>query len=293
MGNIEILVPYDDRIPGMLALQEQFPNVRFIAVQGHCTYAQQRAFGVQNARGAVVALTEDHCIPERYWCARILEAHGNSHAAVGGVVEKQVPDTVLNWALYLSDYGRYMSPMTEGPAEHLTDCNVSYKRAALGAIADVWRNEFHEPIVHEALRAGDECLWLSPQVVVHQQRNLGLGAAITDRYHFGRLFGSGRIRQQNAIMSVDEGLWAVWLWRLIYIASTVFLPLLLIARVAGHVLRKRRCGAVFLRALPALVVLNTAWAAGEFVGYVTGRAGASLTPQAQPARARSPLRTPT
>jgi hypothetical protein len=43
-----------------------------------------------------------------------------------------------------------------------------------------------------------------------------------------------------------------------------------------------------LRALPWLIALNTLWAWGELLGYVTGRAGPALTPQspAQPEPAR-------
>jgi hypothetical protein len=293
MANVEILIPYDERSSGIPDLQGQFPTIRFLPVHGHCTYAQLRALGVREARGTIVALTEDHCIPERFWCARILEAHKGSHAAVGGVVEKQVPDTALNWALYLSDYGRYMSPMAEGTVDELTDCNVSYKRSALEVIADVWRNEFHEPIVHGALQARSKSLWLSPRIVVRQQRSLCLGEAIRDRYLFGRLFGSGRIIKRQGVKNEEQSIGSAWIRRLIYMGGAVFLPLLLVGRVAGHVLRKRRYGAAFVRGLPALVLLNTAWAWGEFVGYVTGRPAACLAPQAQIVSARSQVRAAT
>jgi len=300
MANVEILIPYDERSSGIPDLQGQFPTIRFLPVHGHCTYAQLRALGVREARGAIVALTEDHCIPDRFWCARILEAHKGSHAVVGGVVEKQVPDTGLNWALYLSDYGRYMSPMAEGTVDELTDCNVSYKRSTLEAIADVWRNEFHEPIVHGALQARGESMWLSPRIVVQQQRSLRLREAIRDRYLFGRLFGSGRISRGQGAGSKTQGATSreqktgsAWLWRVMYMGGAVALPLLLVGRVAGHVLRKRRYGAAFVRGLPALVLLNTAWACGEFVGCVTGRPAACLAPQAQIVSARSQVRAAT
>jgi hypothetical protein len=187
--------------------------------------------------------------------------------------------------------------MAEGPVNHLTDCNVSYKRAALEVIADVWRNEFHEPIVHGALRARGETLWFSPRVVVQQQRSLRLGEAIRDRYIFGRLFGSGRItRGQGAgskaqgTMSREQKTGSALLRRLIYMGGAALLPLLLVGRIAGQVLRKRRCGAAFVRGLPTLVLLNTAWGWGEFVGYVTGRPDASLTPQSQVVNARFQVR---
>lgn len=264
----EIVVPCDDRVPNPAALAKQFPRVVFFQVEGRRSYAELRAIGVRRSRGAVVALTEDHCIPQSDWAAQILRAHEAPHAAVGGAVEKLEPDTALNWALYLADYVRYQNPMPEGMTMHLTDCNVTYKRSWLTTIADVWRDEFHEPIVHAALRAAGGTLWFSPRVVVKQQRSVRLIDAIRDRYAFGRLFGGGRVAS------------APLMRRMVFAAAALLLPFLLIARVAGHVFRKRRSVGAFLHALPALSLLSTVWALGELVGYLTGRPGAGLRPSA-------------
>lgn len=264
--NLEIIVPYDERSGSVSELQRDFPAVKFLRAEGTRTYAELRAVGVQNAQGDIVALTEDHCTPNPDWCAQILRAHAAPYAAIGGAVDKVAPDTALNWAIYLADYVRYMNPVAAGPAHELTDCNVTYKRSALESIAQVWRDEFHEPAVHGALQARGQTLWLSPDIVVRQQRNLRLGEALRDRYAFGRLFGSGRAHS----VSMQR--------RLIYLGSAILLPMLLLGRVAGHVYRKRRGMASFMRALPALVFLNTVWVWGEFIGYLTGRPEHSLTP---------------
>lgn len=271
---VEILVTCDDRIRDVHALQGQFPGVRFLSFEGHRTYAELRALGVHNALGRIVALTEDHCTPNLNWCAQIIQAHDSQHAAVGGAVDKEGPDTVLNWALYLADYARYMNPMPEGPSNNLTDCNVSYKRAALDAIAGVWRDEFHEPAVHGALQARGDSLWLSPRIVVYQQRSVCLGDAVRDRYSFGRLFGSGRVVAAST------------LHRLIFAGFTILLPPLLVGRVARHVFRKRHNIRPFIRALPMLVLLSIVWTWGEFVGYITGCTEVSLTPKEGPVQTK-------
>jgi len=262
--NIEILVPCDDRIADVPTLQRRFPTVQFLAVQGPRTYAELRALAVRKARGTIIALTEDHCTPAEDWCARILRAHEGSHAAVGGAVEKNQPDSVVNWGLFLADYVRYANPRAEGSSSELTDCNVSYKQTALSAIHDVWRGEFHEPAVHAALLTCGESLWFSPDIVVYQQRGLRLSEAIWDRYAFGRLLGSGRVASKPRAR------------RLVYAALTGLLPVLLLARVAGQVLHKRRYQSAFFRALPVLAALSTAWAWGEFIGYLTGRPSSVL-----------------
>lgn len=86
--------------------------------------------------------------------------------AVGGSVDKKDSDTTLNWAIYLSDFSRYMSPVNEGVSEYLTDCNVAYKREALEEIAHLWKDEFHETTVNWTLRDQGKILHMSPKVMV-------------------------------------------------------------------------------------------------------------------------------
>jgi hypothetical protein len=260
----EIIVPWDGSHGSAAELRSGFPGVDFLELTGRRTYAELRSAGVHRARGTVIAITEDHCTPAGDWCVRILEAHRTEAAAIGGTVEKETPDTSLNWAFYLADYIRYMNPATAGPSRHLTDCNVTYKRVALEAIRAVWAVEFHENQVHDALLALGETLWLEPRIVVRQKRLFSLHGAIRDRYAFGRLFGSTRA----APASIGR--------RMVYLAFSLPLPALLVWRVAGHVFRKRRCRWAFVLSLPALLLICTVWAWGEFAGYLTGRPEASL-----------------
>jgi hypothetical protein len=248
-----------DRCLHSLARQD-CGGVEVIVANEGATPAAKRAAGVARARGAVIALTEDHCLPGRGWCSALLAAHRADHVAVGGPVEKIAPDTALNWAIYLADYLRYAPPVPAGVVDHLTDCNVSYKREALEARRALWAEEFHENVVHDALRVAGGTLWLEPEAVVGQRRSFRGGEAIRDRYDFGRLFASTRVA--GAPISRR----AVWM------LTAIPLPALLIARVAGHVLRKRRHYGEFLRALPWLALVSAAWAVGEVAGYATGRA---------------------
>ncbi len=262
----EILVPCDRNASSLIKLSSNFPGVRFLSIDGDRTYAELRTIGVRESKGRIVALTEDHCIPSPDWCKQILRAHKGSNAAIGGAVNKEGPDSALNWALYLADYLRYMKPIPEGPTHNLTDCNVSYKRASLAAIETTWSDEFHENDVHEALRAGGDSLWLAPQILVYQQRSIDLRAAVCDRYAFGRLFASTRAANFSASQ------------RFFYSMLSLLIPAVQVSRIAGHVLRKRRCLPEFLRSLPHLLLISTVWATGEFLGYATGHAEESLTP---------------
>jgi hypothetical protein len=258
---MELILPMDDRVPEHDAesLRALFPELRPVRLTGPQTYAALRTAGVKAARGRIVAITEDQCIPPAAWCASIVEAHRNLAPAIGGPVDKHEPDSALNWSIYLRELGSYMTPVEEGPSHALTDCNVTYKRAALEAVAPVWEREFHEPSVHDALQKLGGQLWLAPSLVTYQQREIHVLPAIRERFEFGRLYGSLRAAQVSAGK------------RLVLIAASPVLPLLLVGRVLRGVVRRERYIGECLMALPWLVLWSVIWSWGEFIGYVTGR----------------------
>lgn len=266
-ATFETIVPCDDTFGDTSSLRSAFPGVLFMALAGRHTYAELRASGAHRATGRLLAVTEDHCLPDPDWVRRIIEAHTGPSVAIGGVVKKQGPDKSLNWAVYFLDYLRYMPPVEEHETHELTDLNVSYKMSALREIADVWDKEFHEPEVHAALKGKGGRLLLSPSIGVHQRRQLRIGHALWDRYAFGRLFGSTRA----ASLPLSR--------RMVYALLAPVLPVLLVLRLVRHILNKKRHRREFFLALPYIVLLAAAWAWGECMGYVTGRSEPSLSPQ--------------
>ncbi len=266
---VEVIVPLDgSRATDASSIEAMFPFVSVLPVAGSRTYAELRSLGISRAFGGIVAITEDHCIPRPDWCSQIAAEHRASDApAVGGAVEKLTPDSALNWSFYFADYVRYMNPIADGVAHHLTDCNVSYKRTALDEVAYAWKQEFHENVVHGEFHARGRSLRLSSRIIVDQQRRLSLAGAMWDRYAFGRLFASTRVQKQGLLR------------RCVFIATTPLLPALLVLRSFAHVRAKRRCTADFIQALPYLLLMCLLWASGELVGYVSSRPEKKLSVQ--------------
>lgn len=262
---MEIIVAHDERLADVADWQRRFAGVRFVHSPRLRNFPVMRTAGARVARGAIIAVTEDQCIPPPDWCRNIVAAHAAQRAAaIGGPVDKQGRDSALNWAIYLRELGvGYMPPVADGPSAHLTDCNVTYKRAALEAIADVWREEFHEPQVHGALQARGETLWLAPGLLTLQQRTFALGAALRERYEFGRLYGSLRVKGTPLSK------------RLVMALASLLLPLLLTARVVLTAFRKGRHRWQCIRTLPHLFLLAGMWSWGEFLGYLTAQPSAS------------------
>jgi hypothetical protein len=269
---IEIVVPFCPGLDSVGESRREYPAVRFVEAAGlppeatladpglaHLVYDRRRAVGLAAARGAIVALTEDQMVPDPGWCAAVVRAHGACHAAIGGAVEHRGAGA-LHRALYFCDFGRYQLPFGGGEARALTDQNVSYKRAALEKIRPVWERYYHEPEVHEALRAAGEMLWLAPECVVRMDRGAPtVGSQMRERFAWGRVFGGQRARRVSRLR------------RLALAALSPAIPALILWRRTRDALRKRNPPGAVLATLPAMALLAMAWACGEAWGYVTAR----------------------
>ena len=260
-GAIEIIVPWPYGSESVIDFAARFPNVRFIESPSMAGHAALRALGCREATGNIVALTEAQCIPDADWCYAILSEHARRLASIGGVVEKYAGESAAEWAVYLADYSRYMSPIPEGPAASLSDVNVSYRRAALLAVQATWVDEFHEHVVHSALRHDGEPLWQSPALIVWHRRSVRLASLMRERFQHARAYAGTRVTTVG------------FATRLTLAAASAGLPVLLILRVALRVARTRRHAVQFAIALPSLAALAVAWSCGEFAGYLSKKPG--------------------
>lgn len=260
--DFDVVVVHDPRLSNMAEVASRH-GARAVANRGQRTPLELASRAVEEARGEVVALTEDHCVPRPRWLARLCTALRSAPSAVGGTVETSGDPGPVDWAFYFVDFFRYARPAPAGPSPSLTVCNVAYRREQLAAIREVWKELFHETAVNDALRERFGPLRLVPEAGVRMRRSVSLGDALRERYAFGRLFGCTRLR------FTGPGL------RMLYVLTAPALPALLLGRMAAKAVRDRDLRARFLRALPALSALVCAWSWGEWLGYLTGRRAAS------------------
>lgn len=270
---MEVLVPWDDSVPGMSSMAARFPGFRFLQMGNiatarptatlagqHELFDRRRAAGVAAASGDVIAILEDRGVPRPDWARKVVQLHTElPHSVIGGAVENAV-DSPLQWSVYFCDFGRYQRPFAAGPRAYVTDVNVSYKRAALQRTSTLWRERYHETTVHWALQRAGETLYLTPELVVEQHRDtLRLGALIAERFSWGRLFAYTRARETNVAK------------RLALAVFAPVLPVILLARLARSQRSKRVTFRKFLSVSPLVLMLLVAWSLGELVGYVTSR----------------------
>lgn len=270
--SLEVIVPFDSSIAGTAELSHEFPWARFLelgeiaterplttAAGQHELYDRRRAAGLAAARGQLIAILEDRGVPRPEWARQVAEAHTAPHGVVGGAIESADCD-LLRWTFYVCDFGRYGLPFESGPADWVSDINVTYKRRALESTRDLWRERFREPIVHWALLEQGETLHLASEVVVDYLRSpITLRRLIPERFHWGRLFGHIRAMRMSPAQ------------RLAFAAVGLLIPIRLYFRHARIQRQKGRLGR-YLRATPLAVLMLVAWTTGEIFGYLTGRA---------------------
>lgn len=279
--NVEVIVPYDEGNSAVAEFGHRFPRVRFHPVAeaagafagsppslAHRILDRCRSVGLGLATGEIVAMLEDRGVPASDWCRRVVTAHEQRHAVIGGAIENGV-DRAMNWALYYCDFGRYGLPCPGGLADFVSDTNVAYKREALESVRSAWSERYQETTVHWALRARGETLWFDPRLVTTQRRpRIGFGDAYRERIANARLFAETRVASVPA--------WQ----RALFILGSPVLPFLLFLRVLGLMIRHGRSLRQIATAAPLAAALLTGTALGELLGYVDGPPGSGAKREA-------------
>lgn len=241
------------------AVQARFPEVRVLAFDEPKSVPWLRAAGLRQARGRLVAVTEDHCVPRADWFRRIIEAHRRTGwAAVGGGVENDSTTRAVDWAVFFCEYHQHMSPVPEGPSDFIPGMNVAYDMDALEPIRAVFDEGLWENFLHDRLRRAGHVLGMDPAIVVGHRKHFTVPMFLSERFNYSRSFAGMRVA--GAPIAT----------RLAWAAGALLLPGLLVTRLTRNVLRRRMHVGWYVRSFPLVVLFSVAWAAGELVGYLAG-----------------------
>ncbi len=270
---MEIIVPYDASVADTRLLETEFPHVRFmdlgvvtpdrpIHTQGgqHELYDRRRSAGLAAATGDIIGMLEDRGHPARDWAKTLVRLHAErTNNVIGGAIECMEPVNLLHWAFYVTDFGRYGRPFESGSVGWVSDVNVSYKPKALADTRELWIDRFWEMIVHRALMDRGEQLHLSNELVVnHRRPPITLRELLKERRDWGNLFGAVRMKRASELERI-----------MLILASPLIPPTLWIRH--GLIQAQKGRGLRYLRALPYVIMMTTAWTLGEVRGYITRR----------------------
>jgi glycosyltransferase involved in cell wall biosynthesis len=254
--NAEIIV-VDASVDGTANLVvTEFPQVRVLRNDAGVLVPHLWKQGLETAQAPIVALTIGQCVPDPGWLYQVLKSHQNSAAAVGGPLTGPSNGNNVDWALYFSRYSNWMPPGKPGPIDDVAGDNASYKREALQHCLEELESGFWETIINARLRAKGETLIWVPEMVVEFSAAEKLNDIVRYRFRHGRHYGS--TRTGNTVFT-----------RVLRLLAAPILVPLLFSRIHRRVRQTRSDWMPQLwRALPALLVILSAWSAGEVSGYV-------------------------
>ena len=238
-------------------LKHRFGGVSWVEAAGDLPIPGLWGLGMQRSSRDVVALTTAHFMPSPGWVQAIRRSHSRLDSpAIGGPIDPPGGGGLVDWATYFMRYSAYARCDREESRVDLAGDNASYKRAAVLAHADLLRDGFWEQDFHRRFRRAGRTLTLVPEMRVRQRRSFGFRRFLRQRFEHGRRFGRARLAGRGAGA------------RALHVLASPLVPAILLARIAGRVLRGGRDLGPFAAALPILTCFVLAWAAGEASGYV-------------------------
>ena len=238
--------------------RRRFPWTRILPAASSATIPQMRAMAFAAAKGASIAVIEDHVIVPPGWARALLDAQRSDTPVVGGSVENAATGRLVDWAAFLCEYSHCIPPLAAGATDWLTGNNVIYPRELLVRYRSVTDAGGWENLLHDAFRRDGIPLTCRPEIVVGHKKHYTVGEYVSQRYLYARSYAGVRFPQASPVARLGYG------------AASLALPPLLFARTISRVMAKRRHRAELVRSLPLLALFVLAWAAGEVVGYVAG-----------------------
>ncbi len=238
--------------------ESRYPGIVHVTEPGASIF-RMRQRGLAEARGEIVAITEDHCEPHPGWLRRHLAAHSEhpDFAAVGGPVLNGSTARLIDWAIFLQNHARWFPPLPEGERQDVDRSNVSYKRRVLPAQASP--GGWDEPILDERLIGRGERYWLDADNVVVHSQSLGFWPTVSIEFHVGRSVAGLAV---STGMTLRE--------RLVRVATSPAIAAVNLRAALGVIFARRVYPRRAMAAVPLIAILSMALAGGFTAGYAAG-----------------------
>ncbi|MBK5298315.1 MAG: hypothetical protein JJE40_14250 [Vicinamibacteria bacterium] len=233
--------------------------LRTLHVRAGALVPQLWKHGFDVTRGECVAFTLANCEVSEGWAREMLSALHAEAAGVGGPIECAPDLGLVDRAVYYLRYSAFLpSRVVDGLVSgEIPGDNAAYRHEALARHRDAIADGFFEVLFHVRLRRDGATLCMRRGAAARFWGGVSLRDAIRHRFAHGRHFGAWRV-------SEGQRSW----WQIGLAAPVV--PFLLALRAAGRVVNSTARRWHFVSALPAFLVIASAWAAGEAFGAVRG-----------------------
>ncbi len=266
-SQIELLImsPNPDGLVLPQKIKESFYKVRVIDIGDERRVGVIRARGIREAEAPVVAMSEDHCVPNPVWAEAMLEAHGEGVAVVGPAMVNANPGTPQSWAGMIIAYAPWTADPEADPGpprdmSFLPGHNSSYHRATALAVGDELDTLMSsEVVLHWRLHAQGQRIVLAPRARCSHVNVTSVRALSHAMFHHSRMFGAMRAATTGGAR------------RLIYLATTPLVPPLRLWRSLPAVRQLTPPGVSKPRVMATLAPVMVVSALGEALGLARGR----------------------
>ncbi len=250
-----------------IALSDR-PGVRVLRGEASRGFGELRAGAVLQARAAIVAFIEEHCIAHPGWGEAILAAHAEGWSGVGGVVHNGNPGRGMSDVILAMSFAAWMAPAERGQSRLLPGNNTSYRREVLLRFGDeLPRLLLSEPLLQWRLAEQGERLLLEPRMRFSHTNETRLTTICRGFFLWNRCFGAARAEVLH---------WS-WRQRAARVLSAPLVPWVRIARLIAFGVRRRRdLLGRFVWQTPAAFIAECFAVAGHAAGMVLGAGSAPV-----------------
>jgi hypothetical protein len=240
------------------------PSVRVVERRERGAFGELRAEGARAARAEIVAYIEEHVEALPGWLTGIESALGDGpFAAVGGEVHPLNPGVGISDLVGAMNYVRWLPPARrQEDADVIVGHNAAYRRAELLALGDdLGRMLGSEIVLLRVLRARGCRLLVEPAIRIAHRNEVSVRSIARGYYLWNVSFGAtwAATERWSGLRRAAQVAGIPW-----WVARRVAQML----RTAEPQTRK-----LLARRLPAVLVAQTAGAAGIAVGCTLGERG--------------------
>ena len=218
------------------------------------TVPSMRRRGAMQATGTHVALLEADCEVSIGWWAAIAKEIANGTDVIGGAVEPMAFPTSIDWSVFLCEYSPFMLPyagvVARCPCNNIVAPAEALRAPDLAAGLD-------DGSVHASLKK-QYILKASTDMQIKHRGVWSFSNCTVTPYHHGRAYGASRFASSH------------YLKRTLLALLTPIMPAFKITRVITGLCQKRRFDVPILKAIPGMLLFETSWSLGEFLGYLLG-----------------------
>jgi GT2 family glycosyltransferase len=223
-----------------------------------------KAAGIAAASAPLVALLEDHSLPESDWAELLIRAHETSdYAAVAPVIKNANPGTAASWGCFLVYYGQDMFARSQDELKHLPGNHSCYRRNILleykSRLPDLLEAEF---VLHQDLRTRGFRLFQDPGACAFHINHPRLRSSLEEYVLSSRVFATERAAKWKLTRRVS------------YVFGSPMIPFVRLLRIAKYIRKAGLDLGSLSRAAPAVFLILCSGAAGEMMGYAFGAGNA-------------------